>query len=243
MMQVASRFESQGYSILDSLFSGDDLQEVSDEVDRVIDGSATYVPSRDLIHEPGSDPPRLRNAFRLHLYNSLFLRVPARPRLVAAAESILGSPIRLYSSGLFAKPAEIGSEVPRHQDMPYWPFEPYELLTAWIALDDSTLENGCVRYAAGSHKLGLLPHQPSGVVGNSLGLVPDDRVLALPEHAVELRRGDCLLHHCLTVHRSEPNRSTKPRRGLIYTFMSPRVRLTDAAKLHGPAEFPIIEAS
>jgi phytanoyl-CoA hydroxylase len=242
MAELAQQFDNDGYAVLENLFSEEQLRPVSEEVDRVIDGRAAYVPASDLIYEPGSNPPRLRNAFRLHLYNDLFLRVPSQPALAGAVESILGSPVRLYSSGLFAKPAEAGSEVPRHQDMPYWPFEPYEMLTAWIALDDSTLENGCVRYAAGSHKLGLLPHQPSGVMGNSLGLVPDDRVLTLPEQGVELRCGDCVLHHCLTVHRSEPNRSSAPRRGLIYTFMSPQVRLTDASRLHGPALFPTIQA-
>ena len=242
MSGIPIRFEQDGYAVLQKIFSEEQLGPVSKEVDLVIEGRATYVSASDLINEPGSKPPRLRNAFRLHLYNELFLRVPSEPALVSAVESILGSPVRLYSSGLFAKPAEAGSEVPRHQDMPYWPFEPYEMLTAWIALDDSTVENGCVRYASGSHKLGLLPHQPSGVSGNSLALVPDNRVLSLPEHAVELRRGDCVLHHCLTVHRSEPNHSTAPRRGLTYVYMSPQERLTDASRLHGPALFPTIQA-
>ena len=105
--------------------------------------------------------------------------------------------------------------------MQYWPFE----LSEWIALDDLTLENGCVRHAAGSNELGLLPHRASGAAGNSVGLVPDDRVLELSEHAKALRSGDCPLRRCLTVHRSEPNRSAALRRGLIYTFISPRVRL------------------
>ena len=192
MSETARCFEQDGFVVLAGLFSEEQLRPVSDEVDREIDGRAGYIPAADLIYEPGVDPPRLRNAFRLHLYNHLFMRVPCQPALVCAVESILGLPVRLYSSGLFAKPAEAGSEVPRHQDMPYWPFEPYEMLTAWIALDDSTLENACV------------------------------------------------LHHCLTVHRSEPNRSPAPRRGLTYVFMSPNVRLTDASRLHGPALFPTI---
>jgi ectoine hydroxylase-related dioxygenase (phytanoyl-CoA dioxygenase family) len=122
--------------------------------------------------------------------------------------------------------------------MPYWPFDPPELITAWVALDDSTKENGCVRFFAGSHKLGMLPHSPSNVQGNSLGLIDHPGVNALPEHAVEVKRGSVVLHHSLTVHYSEPNLSERARRGLVYVYMSPNVRLVDPDRMKGPAIFP-----
>ncbi|MEO7650133.1 MAG: phytanoyl-CoA dioxygenase family protein, partial [Bryobacteraceae bacterium] len=68
--------------------------------------------------------------------------------------------------------------------------------------------------------------------GNSL-TVEDPRAAAFEETPVEVRRGACVLHSCLTAHRSEPNLSTQPRRGLIYVYMSPRVELTEGAKLRG----------
>lgn len=234
-------FEENGYVILEGLFSEDESAPLSDEVDRVLNGEVEYVPERDLVWEPGSEPRRVRNAFRLHLYNPFFLRGAQHPDLLPVIGQILGSPLRLYGSQVFAKPATVGTAVPAHQDMPYWPFAPYELLTAWIALDDSSIENGCVRMVAGSHKLGILPHAPSNVPGNSLGLIPNAAVDALLEHPIEVRRGSCVLHHCLTVHRSEPNHSKHPRRGLIYNYMSPRVELVDESRLKGPAVFPILE--
>lgn len=239
----AEEFAENGFVVLEDAFSPAGIQAISDEVDRVIEGRAEYLPASDLVYEPGSNPPRVRNAFRMHLYSRLFFEVAGNPRITAVMRQILGQPLRLYASQIFAKPALVGTVVPRHQDMPYWPFEPYELVSAWIALDDSTIENGCVRHVAGSHKLGMLPHEPSGVVGNSLGLVEDPRVSALPEYPVEVKRGSCILHHCLTVHRSEPNRSARPRRGLIYVYMSPRVRVTDFDKLRVPPDFPEIGVS
>ena len=86
--------------------------------------------------EPGTD--RLRNAFRLHLYEPLFMEFARKAQLVAVIRSILGEPVRLYGSQVFAKPARVGTAVPPHQDMPYWPFSPDDMLSAWIALDDST---------------------------------------------------------------------------------------------------------
>jgi phytanoyl-CoA hydroxylase len=233
-------FEQNGFAIVEDVFSRQEISALSEEVDQVIEGKAPYLPASEMVFEPNTQPPRLRNAFRLHLYQETFLEAARHPSLVGPVQTILGKQLRLYGSQVFAKPAEVGTVVPAHQDMPYWPFAPYEMVSAWIALDDSTVENGCVRYTAGSHKLGMLPHAPSGVTGNSLGVVPDPRLQALPEYPAEVKRGSCILHHCLTVHRSEANRSASPRRGLIYVYMSERVQLTDPSRLKGPAEFPVI---
>lgn len=235
-------FEKNGFVVIPDAFSGQQLATLSDEVNHVIEGTADYLPAKDVVYEPDTNPPRVRNAFNLHSHSDIFFQAAKNPALIGLLESILGSPLRLYASQVFAKPAFVGTIVPSHQDMPYWPFEPYEMISAWIALDDSTIENGCVRHVAGSHKLGILPHAPSGVVGNSLGIIDDPRWKSLPEHPVEVRRGSCILHHCLTVHRSEPNRSPNPRRGLIYVYMSDRVRLTDASRLRNPANFPVVSS-
>lgn len=236
---IVEQFQDDGFVVLEDAFSEQEINTVSREVDSVIEGE-TALPEQEIVYEPDSEPKRVRNAFRMHLYNDFFLQVAKNRCIVNVLTDVLGGPLRLYGSQIFAKPALVGTTVPRHQDMPYWPFEPYEMISAWIALDDSTVENGCVRHVVGSHKLGILPHAPSGVPGNSLGLVEDPRISALPERPVEVRRGSCILHHCLTVHRSEANRSPKPRRGLIYVYMSPAVRLTDSSKMQGPAEFPAI---
>ena len=235
---AAYAMDRDGFLVLDGLFTEREIAPISDEVDRIIEGRTDYLPAKELIFEPNSDPPRVRNANRLHLYCPLFLEFAKSPNLLEPLKQILGEPLRLYGSSVFAKPARVGTVVPQHQDMPYWPFDPPEMITAWVALDDSTIENGCVRFATGSHKLGMLPHAPSNVPGNSLGLVKDERVDALPERVMEVKRGSVVMHHALAVHRSDPNRSGLPRRGLVYVYMSPAVHVTDASKLHGPQIFP-----
>jgi ectoine hydroxylase-related dioxygenase (phytanoyl-CoA dioxygenase family) len=237
---LVKEFEKNGFVVLEDVFSPPEIAAVSNEVDRIIEGKSSSLPETEIVYEPDSSPRRVRNAFRLHVYEKQFFETAKHPKLIGPLDAILGRSLRLYGSQVFAKPARVGTVVPAHQDMPYWPFEPYELVSAWIALDDSTIQNGCVRYVAGSHKLGMLPHAPSGVVGNSLGLMEDARIAALEERPLEVRRGSVILHHSLTVHRSEANQSDKPRRGLIYVYMSERVRLTDPARMKGPAEFPLV---
>lgn len=236
--EAAARFDEDGYVVLDRVLSEDDLSAVSKEIDAIVAGERTYIPERDLVWEPGNGSRQLRNAFRLHLYNPLFLDFARSPKMTSVTGEILGHPLRLYGSQLFAKPARVGTIVPRHQDMPYWPFDPPEMITAWVALDDSNRENGCVRFFRGSHKLGMLPHEASNVAGNSLGITDNPAVNALPEDVVEVKRGSVVLHHSLTVHYSEPNRSERSRRGLTYVYMSPAVRLTQPERMKGPEIFP-----
>jgi ectoine hydroxylase-related dioxygenase (phytanoyl-CoA dioxygenase family) len=235
---AATQMSEEGFAILDGLFTEEEIRPVSDEVDNIIAGRATYLPPHELVYEPGSNPQHLRNTFRMHLYKNLFMSVARTPKLVKILEEMLGRPLRIYGSHLFAKLALVGTAVPPHQDMPYWPFAPAELISAWIALDDSTIANGCVRFLAGSHRLGLLAHEPSGVTGNSLRLAADERLHSLAEKAVEVRRGSVVLHHCLTVHRSEPNQSTRSRRGLIYIYMFPQCTADGPIEIERPAGFP-----
>lgn len=236
---AAKEFEENGFVILPEVLTEPEVVRLSQEIDRIILGKADYLPAKALIYEPGTSPPRVRNAFHIHQYHPYYMSMASHPKVIELIGTILGYPVRLYSSSLFAKPAEVGTTVPLHQDMAYWPFQPYEMLSCWIALDDSTIENGCVRFLARSHKLGLLPHVPSGVPGNSLGL-DDEKLKGCEEVAVQVKRGSCVLHHCLTAHWSEPNRSPCPRRGLVFVYMSPRVELTDPTQINVSSNFPVV---
>lgn len=235
-------FEENGFVALPQLLPEREIAEVSDEIDRIITGAVDYLPQEAILYEPDSFPPRIRNVFHIHRYNPFFMKIATHAKIVSVIEEILGRPLRLYSSQLFAKPAKVGTKVPLHQDMAHWSFEPYEMLSCWIALDNSTVENGCVRFLEGSHKFGMLRHVPTGMQGNSLQ-IQDDRMEGLKEHVMEVPRGSCVLHHCLTAHHSGLNRSSHPRRGLIFVYMSQRVRITDANKLKDFSDFPVVSSA
>src|SRR6266576_83941 len=96
--EAAMQFEQNGYLIIDRVFSEDEIAPVSEEIDRLIQGKSTYVPERDLVWEPDANPPRLRNAFRLHLYNSFFLEFAKSPNMTGILGELLGHPLRLYGS-------------------------------------------------------------------------------------------------------------------------------------------------
>src|SRR5438309_968787 len=80
-----------------------------------------------------------------------------------SATGASGTPnVRLYHDQGRYKPALHGDEVPWHQDNGYWKLEPPGAASCWIALDDATLENGCMWVIPGSHLVGDAPHQRAG---------------------------------------------------------------------------------
>src|SRR3954462_7143566 len=85
-------------------------------------------------------------------YDLSFLNYARIPAIVDMVEQILGPDFALWNSSFFAKPALTGRKTPWHQDGEYWPVRPIATCTVWIAVDDSTPENGCLQVIKGSHK-------------------------------------------------------------------------------------------
>jgi phytanoyl-CoA hydroxylase len=227
-------FDENGYVVIPNLLNQEQLDELRQMVDRVLDGGIKPVSDEgsddfELQLEPGmADNPhilrrdKIRVAFHLCHTHPYFWMHATRPEILDVVETLLGSSIKLYTDQLFVKPAFHGSEVPYHQDHAYWTqVEPYNMISCWLALDDATVENGCVRMIPGTHKQ-YIPHRE--FEGNQkYGLLPQD-VDASREVPVEINAGGAMFHHSLTVHRSFPNRSGKGRRGLVAIYMPGDVR-------------------
>ncbi|HET6993364.1 MAG TPA: phytanoyl-CoA dioxygenase family protein [Chitinophagaceae bacterium] len=141
------------------------------------------------------------------------------PRFLVAASQLLGNvPVRFWHDQIFWKPAKQGGVVAWHQDYSYWTrTKPVAHLTCWCGLDDSTKENGCLQYIPGSHKWGLLPKP---VIAGDLQGIKDflneeqREQFEHPKYA-EVKAGEAIFHHSLTLHGSGANTSSKPRRAFV----------------------------
>lgn len=176
------------------------------------------------------------NCGALLKYDMGFAEYANDPNILDMVSQIIGGDIALWNMSFFAKPAHDGKAVPWHQDGEYWPIRPLATCTVWVALDDSTEENGCLRVIRGSHREGhLMKHRnnpdPSLVLHEELD---DDGFDESQAVNIELARGQVSLHDVFIAHGSAPNRSDKPRRGMTMRFM-PTTSLYDrdvAADMH-----------
>lgn len=140
--------------------------------------------------------------------------VPRLARLVAGAQMLLGRPVYHWHSKLSMKRPHAPGRWDWHQDYPYWYNEGCllpDMLTAMIAVDRLSVENGCVQIVKGSHLAGRIDHVP---VGKSVGCDPirlkllQDRLETVP---VELEPGDVCFFHGNVLHASGGNTSDRPR--------------------------------
>ena len=168
-------------------------------------------PSRILFHALGAW--RVAPAFHDVLWNAA---------CTTPASQLLGGAVRFWHDQLFCKPAMHGGVVAWHQDYSYWTrTKPMAHLTCWIGLDDSTIDNGCVHYVPGSHRWDLLP--VTGLAGDMDAI---KNVLTAEQHQqfnhhvpVELKAGECVFHHPLTIHGSFENRTPHPRRAVVINLV------------------------
>ena len=141
------------------------------------------------------------------------------PRFLVAASQLLGNvPVRFWHDQIFWKPPKKGGVVAWHQDYSYWTrTKPVAHLTCWCGLDDSTKENGCLQYIAGSHRWGLLPKTvlAGDIAGIKAYLNGEQKKQFEHPLYTEVKAGEAIFHHSLTLHGSGENKSDKPRRAFV----------------------------
>ena len=230
MDALKQRFDRDGYVVVPDLLTPDQLAELREHADAVLDGTLKPEPASGLdefttqfepkVKDDPSIPRRdkVRVVFHLTHTHPYFRALAESPPILGAMEALLGSPLRYYTDQMFVKPPRHGSLVPWHQDAAYWPCVEPRLVSLWLALDEVTIANGCVRFIPGSHREALPHHVVDSGTPNRLATRPE-YVDASREVPVELRPGSACIHHSLTLHHSLANESDKGRRGLVMIYM------------------------
>jgi hypothetical protein len=178
----------------------------------------------------------------IHKADSLYRKLETNPQLAHLVAQLAQWPqgARLAQDQVWAKPPGAPPLV-FHRDSPYFMFDPDDVVTVWIALDDMLEELGPLEYVVGSHKWG------NGRVGSASQFFQSSNVHNLLQSAAScegltmddltiismkgIRAGSLSIHHGKIWHGSNKNQSkTKPRRGLGLHFVPANVRFTREAQ-------------
>jgi phytanoyl-CoA hydroxylase len=153
-------------------------------------------------------------------HDPFWVRLVSDDRLLDVAEQFVGPNIGLFASHYIAKPPFDGQPVLWHQDGSFWPLEPMEVVTLWLAVDDVDAENGCMEVIPKTQHLDLQKLQVRKDVENALGASMDETMVD-ESRAVDivLKAGDLSIHHPNVIHGSKPNTSPRWRRGLTIRYI------------------------
>ena len=159
------------------------------------------------------------------------------PGVLDAVESVIGPNILCWSSTFFIKEARDPGFVSWHQDSTYWGLDPADIVTAWVALSESTAENGAMRVIPDTQSLEQIAHRDTFAANNLLTRGQEIAVEVDERKAVmlTLEPGEMSLHHVRLIHGSDPNPSAKRRIGFAIRYLPTHVRqivgLRDSATL------------
>lgn len=157
-----------------------------------------------------------------HKLSPLLLDIARRPAVVDRLTAVVGPNVKLVQSMLFIKSENMPGQA-WHQDESHIPTRDRSLTALWLALDDATVDNGCLWVVPGSHRRGVLypveetTDQLFDGTGQAYGFPHGDEDAV----AVELPAGAAVVFDGHLLHRSLPNtRRGGMRRALVFHYMS-----------------------
>jgi ectoine hydroxylase-related dioxygenase (phytanoyl-CoA dioxygenase family) len=230
-------YDEDGFFVRAAVFAAGEIELMREASERVveragvsareghdyrIDGNRYIEAASETIQYEHNDAARtIRVIEPFHHLDSVFDRLIDDPRLVEPMCDVIGSEgVALFTDKINLKRPLEGSGFRWHQDSPYWTHvcdDVDRLPNVMITLDDADEENGCFRVVRGSHRQGCLPGIQDG---STLGVLFTD-----PDHFDESRQvpavapaGSLVFFSPHTVHGSQPNRSSRPRRAMILTY-------------------------
>jgi phytanoyl-CoA hydroxylase len=225
MITVAmkNQYQKEGYIIFENLFTPvemDALMEHIDSMDEEREKELAVLGQQGI-----SIPGQINFNSLLNKKNEHVKNFAKQDKFVQITTALLGPDTKLYWDQSVYKRPEAKRDFPWHQDTGYAPIIPQHYITCWLALEDATIENGCIWIMPGSHHQGLVEHKDTEV-GKQCYFGDD------PGIPVELKKGSMVTFNSLLFHRSKPNLSKTTRKGLILQYSPIRAYNPDSGVVY-----------
>ena len=226
-----SAYDRDGFVKITGFLPQDEYEELAENVARYIAEVVPTVDEQAAFYQDRARPETLKQLQRLEGYDSFFASYASDERWHTVAATLIGEPSTPMQLEWFNKPPNTEHPTPPHQDNYYFKLTPCNVASVWVAVDPVDAENGTLRYIPGSHLRGVRPHGRTDILGFSQGVTdygPEDEER---EAALSLNPGDALVHHGWTIHRADPNASTKRhRQAFAMVFQGESCRPDESAK-------------
>lgn len=215
-------YRHQGHLTVNGVFNADEMDAVVRDIEQWGESFLAELPpeKRAWYVDAGvSTHTVLRKLDNPHAHRDAVQKLVRDKRLVSLVQQFIGPGVSVYFSQIFFKPPEGGGPKPAHQDNFYFgPTDIEGVVTAWIALDDATLDNGCMYFGDGTNKGPVYPHfAPEGEPYNLQ--LPASVLDKQPMQPAPVRKGGVSFHHGNTFHVSGPNHSKQWRRACALHFV------------------------
>ena len=239
-------YEREGFLVVNKLFSEKEILDVRGRIDEILVNPAC-VPQGVVVAREGdtledktnldSKKDAIRGLAFLVRFDPIFRAFAKHPKLLEVVRGLLGPRVKVFRDQILLKPPR-GQPKPVHQDQSYFLVRPEEdLVTAWVALDEATIENGCMCYIPGSHRYGIFDVTPDPK--RPVHHIPDTRGVKLRKKvSCSVPEGSVIFHHGCILHSSDVNRTENWRRAVILHYSTTDAR-SDKSNLNSQVSLEI----
>jgi phytanoyl-CoA hydroxylase len=191
---------------------------------RILKKGSSFMFQLESGQEPAVDDPaamelQVRKFMNFEEEADIFREILGEGSMIRQIVSeLIGDEALLYQNQALIKPPKIGSTKPWHQDNAYFSVKPLESVCGvWIAIDEATVQNGCMHMLKGQHKVGALRHEHKRDCEINVRKLDLSTLTPVP-----LKPGGALFFSGMVPHETPPNRSEHRRRALQFHFRGSR---------------------
>lgn len=213
-----SFYKEHGYLAVEDVLPQEqvlELQRVTDEFQEKSRSVTENDNIFDLEPDHSRSRPRLRRLKSPANHHPAYERVLRDDGILDIVSQLVGPEIRTNGQKLNMKLGGEGSPVEWHQDWAFYPHTNDDMLAVGVAIDDMTLDNGCLMVIPGSHRGRILDHHEAG---HFVGAVTEPDFSPEGAVPVTVKAGGISIHHVRTLHGSAPNVSQAPRRLFLIQY-------------------------
>jgi len=220
-------YRENGFLHVPQVFSPADMETLDAQLELLMDQWAQTEmgwsgPWRKVYMDADTEQrSKLTSLHDLHFYSEAWLRCVTHPGLSEALSDLLGPNVELHHTTLHAKPPETGHPFPLHQDNAFYEHTDDRYIDVLVHLDDTSHANGEIRFLAGSHKEGYLPHITETPDGPCTPHLDTTQYRLEDTTPVPAKRGDVVLFNIFCVHGSYINTTDKVRRMVRCGYRDP----------------------
>ena len=248
--EQAKFFDENGYLRYGKVLEQSEVEALIDGLDRIVDielaggddSSVEFsVGHRRKVRDAKDEPRVLTQYVNMWKRDKDYEKTVRHPLITGIAKTLLKTPeVRLWHDHIISKPPQDNGHFRFHQDFYGWPLSAPRILSCWIALDDATVENGCMHVVPGSHRDQRFSPEAKKKEEEASAKDPafkTERSKMEGQPAsfgvpVELSTGECMFHHCLNFHATPQNTTNRQRRAFVIIYYAQGVCFNNEQASH-----------
>lgn len=211
-------FQEHGYVTIQNIVSASEIERYKTIYEDFLSGSIDTGANRSDLGAGIGNSTAKENITQIMWPSDFVPQLTAMPyhtQALAISRELIGADAEMDFDMLINKAPHTNTPTPWHQDEAYWPNLPDKrAASCWLALDEATVDKGCMWFVPGSNRQALRPHRFAGPKGGALMCDAQEE----EGIAIELAPGSCTFHTGRTLHYSRGNSTGEQRRAFIINF-------------------------